>query len=722
MNARILQLAEDLAADPERAGRKAATLARLARAGFRIPEGCVVPVDVEAATPEILAALGDGPLAVRSSGTAEDAGNASWAGQYATVLGVTGSSALDDAVARVRASGASAHARAYGPAEARIPVLVQKQLAPSIAGVAFTADPISGARDVTLVTAGPGLGTGVVDGTRGTDTWRIQAGAAMHASGETIVLDATTARTVADLAERVARELGGEPVDIEWAIADGLLWLLQARPMTSLPEQVPWTAPRGGTFARNFRLGEWLGDPVTPLFESWLLTRMEDRLHEIHAALIGVQAPRPLHIVVNGWYFYSLAFMPASAGAAARSLPHLVARLVRDPRRVAPMIPPLAHLGVELWEREWRETLLPRYLAACVAAEARLETATPAELVVMVDDLGALAGEYFASITVVAGFAWKAEIPLGQLYQQALAERIGGSHLDLLQGLHRPAHRSHDLVSLDWWHPTLGERGPVDDDPTMDARQARLVAARKQAETRARAALRDRPRDLARFEQRLSRAQRAIVVREEQLAEFTRPWPVMRVALLRLGAELERIGAIDNAQLVFFLTADELRAALTTTPPGRPAVLDRRATWERQRRLVPPLILGSLPPMLGQLLRSADRAFRVAGGSGAALVLGTAASAGSATGPVRIVRSADEFDRLLPGDVLVCPATTPAWTTLFGRACAVVTDTGNPASHASIVAREYGIPAIVGTGNATRLLNDGQRVRVDGAAGTVTAL
>lgn len=721
MNARILQLAEDLAADPERAGRKAATLARLARAGFRIPEGCVVPVDVEGATSEVIAALGDGPLAVRSSGTAEDAGTASWAGQYATVLGVSGSTALDDAIAQVRASGSSGHARAYGRAEARIPVLVQKQLAPSIAGVAFTADPISGARDVTLVTAGHGLGTGVVDGTSGADTWRIQAGDAVRASGETVVLDATTARLVADLAVRVASELGDEPVDIEWAIADGSLWLLQARPMTSLPDQVLWTAPRGA-FARNFRLGEWLGDPVTPLFESWLLTRMEDRLHEIHAALIGVQAPRPLHIVVNGWYFYSLAFMPASAGAAARSLPHLVARLVRDPRRVAPMIPPLAHLGVELWEREWRELLLPRYLAACAAAMAQVETATPAQLVVMVDGLAALAGEYFASITVVAGFAWKAEIPLGQLYQRALAERIGGSHLDLLQGLHRPVHRSHDLVSLDWWHPTLGERGPNDEDPTMDARQARLVAARTQAEARARAALRDRPRDLARFERRLSPAQRAIVVREEQLAEFTRPWPVMRVALLRLGAELERIGAIAHAQLVFFLTVDELRAALTTTPPDRPAVLERRATWERQRRLVPPLILGSLPPMLGQLLRSADRALRAAGGSGSALVRGTAASAGSATGPVRIVRSADEFDRLLPGDVLVCPATTPAWTTLFGRACAVVTDTGNPASHASIVAREYGIPAIVGTGDATQLLSDGQRVRVDGAAGTVTAL
>jgi len=137
--------------------------------------------------------------------------------------------------------------------------------------------------------------------------------------------------------------------------------------------------------------------------------------------------------------------------------------------------------------------------------------------------------------------------------------------------------------------------------------------------------------------------------------------------------------------------------------------------------------------MLARLLRSADGVLRTPSDAAAPappnrlipaipLVRGSAASAGVATGPVRIIRSADEFGRIAPGDVLVCPATTPAWTILFGRVAAVVTDTGNPASHASIVAREYGIPAIVGTGDATVVLRDGQLVRVDGAAGVVTAL
>lgn len=694
-------------------------LARALAAGLPVLDGIVVPADGSASAAAIIARLGPGDLVARSSGANEDGSGGSWAGQYESIVGVQGAPALAEAIERVRASGTSARARAYGSAEERIAVLVQPMLDPATAGVAFTADPISGARDVTLVTGAAGLGTAVVDGATDADTWTVREGTVARSSDGPAILDAATAGAVADLARRAERVLAAGPVDIEWAVAGGRLWLLQIRPMTALPDRVEWTAPGGGAFARNFRLGEWLGDPVTPLFESWLLTRMEERLHEIHADLIGVRAPRPLHIVVNGWYFYSLAFMPASAAAALRTLPRFLPRLLRDRRRVAPMLPPIAHLGVELWEREWREDLLPRYRAACAAAEARLDGAADGELVALIDELAALAGEYFASITVVAGFAWKAELPLARLYRTALAPRIGGSHLDLLGGLHRPVHRTHDLASLDWWHPTLGEHGPIDPEPAADLRQAQLVAVRERAEARARAALHGRRRDLARFEQRLARAQRAIVVREEQLADFTRPWPLMRRAVARIGTALEQAGHLATADLVFFLTASELRAAVEGRLGERPPVAERRSRWERQRRLVPPLVLGTLPPMLAQLLRGADDVLR-APGDPAALVRGTAASAGVATGPVRLVRSPEEFDRLGPGDVLVCPATTPAWTTLFGRAAAVVTDTGNPASHASIVAREYGIPAIVGTGNATGILRDGQRVRVDGAAGTVS--
>jgi pyruvate,water dikinase len=104
-----------------------------------------------------------------------------------------------------------------------------------------------------------------------------------------------------------------------------------------------------------------------------------------------------------------------------------------------------------------------------------------------------------------------------------------------------------------------------------------------------------------------------------------------------------------------------------------------------------------------------------------ALVSGMPASAGRATGRVRVVDGPAEFDTLEPGEVLVARLTAPAWTPLFVTAAAVVTDVGIPAAHASIIAREYGIPAIVGCGDATSRLRTGQRVTVDGSTGNVEA-
>jgi pyruvate,water dikinase len=123
-------------------------------------------------------------------------------------------------------------------------------------------------------------------------------------------------------------------------------------------------------------------------------------------------------------------------------------------------------------------------------------------------------------------------------------------------------------------------------------------------------------------------------------------------------------------------------------------------------------------PALERFWDAAPRGFGAVR-SARAIVSGTPASAGRATGSVRIVRGAADFDALLEGEILVAPLTAPAWTPLFARAAAVVTDVGSPAAHASIIAREYGIPAVVGCGDATARLRTGMRVTVDGATGNV---
>jgi pyruvate,water dikinase len=189
--------------------------------------------------------------------------------------------------------------------------------------------------------------------------------------------------------------------------------------------------------------------------------------------------------------------------------------------------------------------------------------------------------------------------------------------------------------------------------------------------------------------------------------------------VLRIGQALTDRGALATADDVFFLTRDEALAALARPAAFRaPDVPARRAARDEQARLVPPLLIGRVNPMVRRMWDSFPRMLG-ATPSERALVSGSPASGGVATGRVRVILGPDEFDLLQPGEILVAPMTAPAWTPLFTRAAAVVTDVGSPASHASIIAREYGIPAVVGTGDATARLTTGMRVTVDGAAGNV---
>lgn len=401
-------------------------------------------------------------------------------------------------------------------------------------------------------------------------------------------------------------------------------------------------------------------------------------------------------------------------------IPGLLLRLLREPRRVAPVFPPLARFGVDLYVREWREALLPAYRDAVERAAAGLSSLPPEQLVATIDALAVQAGHYFTSITMVAGYGWKTELPLATFYREHLRGRIGGHHQLLLRGLYRPVTAPHAVSSLDWSFRTHGESGLGENAAETDARYARLTAERADLERRARAAL--APNLASRFDRLLAEAQRASVLREEQVRDLTLAWPVFRAALRRMGESLVARGAIPEAEDVYFLTRTELLASLAGRGDGgsRGAlVAERRALWSRQRRFVAPLVIGTLPKMLESLLGAADRALRDDADASPDAIRGTPASPGRATGRARVIRATSEFDRLQSGEILICPLTAPSWTPLFARAAAVVTDVGSPAAHASIIAREYGIPAVVGTGDATSRIADGALVTVDGGAGLV---
>ena len=182
-----------------------------------------------------------------------------------------------------------------------------------------------------------------------------------------------------------------------------------------------------------------------------------------------------------------------------------------------------------------------------------------------------------------------------------------------------------------------------------------------------------------------------------------------RIRWLRTGAYLVSRGLLAEPGDIFYLTLDEVIAVLedsTRTPDER--VAERRDRQVRWRAVSPPAGLGAQSAVIAAPTGTVQ------------VVRGTAASAGVYRGRARIVVGLPEAYRLEPGDVLVCPATSPEWTPYFGVVGALVTGTGSLLAHAAVVAREFGIPAVVGATGATLLIPDGAMVTVDGSSGTVT--
>ncbi len=749
----LLMLSDPAAADVRRTGAKAGRLASLSAKGFCVPEGAVVTTDTflavaerlgPGATPESVAAeplpadveqalraavrpggcLHGSRVAVRSSAVAEDLAGASFAGQYETFLDLADEDAIVDSVRRCFASAYTARVEAYKNAHRGLPagmaVLVQRFIEADAAGVAFTAHPITGERSLVVVSAVKGVGETLVSGHANAEEWEIRGRRAVRRRSVVPVLNEPTALAVADLARRVEAD-AGSPQDIEWASVNGGVLLLQARPMTALPDPVRWEPPLPGAWVRHFRLGEWLGDPVTPLFESWLLSRLEARFAQNIAAVFGLAIPEPQHVVVNGWYFYGLP--SPSRREVLRRLPIVLWRVLTHFRQAAAMMPPLAHLGYEAEYRRWRERLLPRYAQAVSSAEQRVDRADPSHLIATIDTLSDHVGEQFTSIVGVAGFAAKAELPLARFWREHLAH-LDGSCFHLVRGIEQVEVNDHSVQGLDWYLPTLGEmhRGPVGPDA---ASRTNVAAERDRIETTAREALAERPKLLRTFDRLVAIARRAHAGREAQTGHFTIAWPVLRRAIHRLGTLLADREIIASPEDAFFLRRDELVAAVDEAGDRvdrhqlHTTVAERRANWTRQRGLTPPLILGELEGIWKQGFREVEEMIHGSRKSAENEIRGMPGSPGRVAGRVRVLLRLEELDRLQPGEILVAPVTTPGWTPAFAKAAAIVTDTGSLASHASIVAREYGIPAVVATENATARLSDGQTITVDGSQGIV---
>jgi pyruvate,water dikinase len=765
-------------------GGKALGLARLLAAGLPVPPGFVVTAD--AADSDVIASfqmLG-GPVAVRSSAGVEDGADASFAGQFHTTLNVTDEAGLLDAIRRCRQSAlrAEVYCRQQGVAASPLSmaVVVQRMVPAEVAGVLFTRDPTDPSGERMCVEAAWGLGEVVVAGRVTPDrfTVRRDTGEVLTQVPGVKTIEVTAAgdrpvpadrqtrlclddRTLVELAELGRRVEGvfGIPVDVEWAIADDRVWLLQARPITATTT-AEWERMRAEVIAEAGRLADPAGTvwarlpsceslPAAPTPMTWAvlgrLFAVDGGFGSLHRDL-GFDPDPTLGGLGE---FDRIAGRPM---ANLSRLPRLqfrrppyeypFATLKADPCRAldpTPVPNPLRagvlRLPAYFW-RAWRirrrlDRLLDTFAAvfweradtfqeqARQALDADWTATPPDRLLTHFHWWTKRTTETFGPTALLpAVLAEYARARLAErLTPQAVAEvavaavppevcvsagvrALAAGRLDRATFLRRFGHRGHNEMELA--RPRWGE------DPAAMDRLARAtdtspsapptyVWYRIAAEAKLTGSVRRRADRLVRH------LRQHLGLREEARHHLMLGFAVLRRLLVELDTRFGLNGDI------FLLTPAELPDLIANVDLS-PVLRERRKRRRLEQSLeMPPVLFSDDLEAIGRQLPAP---------ASATVFQGVPLSAGVAEAPALVLgEPADPPDEPF---VLVCPSTDPAWVPLFSRAAAAVLETGGVLSHGAIVAREFGLPAVSGVPGITRVVRTGQRVRVDGGRGTVT--
>jgi pyruvate,water dikinase len=751
----------------------------------------------------------DAPVAVRSSATAEDLPFASFAGQQDTFLNVVGVDSVLEAVRRCWASLWTDRAVAYRESNGidhnvvELAVVVQLMVDSAVAGVLFTANPVTGRRREAVIDANAGLGETVVSGSVNPDHFVVDTASGRIlqrrlgdkkiairsvAGGGTreVVLDSAEPclsdeqiLELTALGDRVERHYGS-PQDTEWAIdADGKVWLTQARPITTLypvPDS-PSNDGRGRHAYLCVSVAQGLYRPITPMgIASFRLIASGGR------HMFGLPVPDALagpaffsdageRVYVDatailrsrlGRFIVPKIFdvMEARTAAAMRSLfddPDLSVRpgALRAARHilklalrmgfpfrlVEAMLRPaaaerrldgvggrLVALATLTGEHDAR-TRLEHVIRALPAVPTMLPKALPVPLAGFITLAFArrLLGGGEGLETVLRGLPHNVTTEM-DLELWRVATELRGSGVDLSSGEIPPAVQGF----LDrYGHRAVAEIDPGmprwSDDPAhilgvlanylrlddLDAapdvqfrRGAAEAEAMIQSLSRKAGGLRGRLVGFA-----LRRTRRLAGLRETPKFFLIQFLAQIRRQLQHVGAELTDAGRLDRADDVFFLSLKDCREALDGKD-FREIVADRHESYDRElrRRRVPQMLLSDGTDPEAVAAPPADGA-----------MVGTAASTGRVTAVARVVLD-PVGAHLEPGEILVAPSTDPGWTPLFLTAGGLVMEMGGANSHGAVVAREYGIPAVVGVPDATHRIATGDEITVDGAAGTVSLL
>lgn len=743
-----------------------------------------------------------GAVAVRSSSAAEDLEGASFAGQYETYLNVITFEDLLDKLRLCWASMFSEQVLAYldqmdiSVTDLSMGVVVQGLVRSDVSGVIFSANPITKNPLEVVINASYGLGEAVVSGMATPDLYIVD-----KKNGELkkerglkevkIIADVIGTRTVETTGEEqqrfcltddVVRELAGiarrveeiygHPVDVEFGIEEGNIYVLQARPITTAVSEFQWSIllneeDKQGRFW--FYDETHLAGPKSPLFASYMIPAFVHGFNTAFGRLHFPVGENRIKLHMNHIY---LSMEPFKGNMEERLAKHQEIMRPLFPVIKKRMLDMVSQVLMPVYERLDRDRQMDLSLAEAREKVEELFRFYQKAWEVHFDVVGpygavfSLLERLYEQLTGNKDPLFIQELLVGVMNKSLetdlelwrLAERAKRQPEVLAAFQSEPANRLADRLRLsdagqaflaevsrmlDTYgyrkkntHEFLGETWledvsiPLSHVQTylqtgydFDREHARIVREREQ---KYRAFLDRFPESELknRFMQVYEWALDGACVRDDHHFYIDAMLSAKsRLFLLNVGNTLVNHGVMDENEDIFFLYYDELIQVLEHPRDFRKWIAERKAEMRENENKDIPTHFGKPS---SELL--ADPQFARMHGTlqvfeqddGSRTFKGFAASQGTYTGKVKVIRSEDEFGKLKKGEILVCKTTTPTWTILFSVASAVVTDAGGILSHSGIIAREYKLPAVVGTKVATSRLKDGDTVTVDGTNGTVT--
>jgi pyruvate,water dikinase len=719
-----------------RVGGKAANLGELSRlAGVRVPRGFCVTPDADLEEIEVDETVA---WAVRSSATSEDSPSTSFAGLHDTFLNVVGRDAVRAHVKRCRESLSSERAITYrrrnGIADdsVHMAVVVQEMVPARVSGVLFTADPVSGNRTAVAIEAVAGLGEALVSGRVTPEVIRVGQPSALLTEAQITEL--------IELGRRIEAHFG-RPQDIEWCLAEDGFFVVQSRPITTL-FPVPESSEPGRRVYLSVGHQQMMTDSMRPLGRS---------LFQLTAGRPMFEAGSRLFVDVT----QALASPPMRDGLLQMMRKSDV--LMHDALLTVLQTTATAAVPTKTPTLEPDEALVRELIANTRTSLETLarEIATksgPETFDFILEDLKVLKQLLFeprSHAVVMAGIeaSWwlnehleKGETDvLTQSVPNNVTSEMGLALIDVADVIRASpelvAHLEQGRIDalrpvLQGWLDAYGMRCVGEIDVTRPRwseqpssliplllshvknlapgagrkrfEEGRLLAERKEREVLA------RPGMPPETKQMIARLRTFIGYRE-----FPKYGLVCRHFLYKQALMREAGKRFHRPEDAFFLTFHEFHEAVRSQRVPTELIAERKETFREHQALTPPRVITSD----GETFSGSYRRGDVPAGA----LVGLAVSTGVIEGRARVIRELSDAT-VEPGDILVTAFTDPSWTPLFVAIKGLVTEVGGLMTHGAVIAREYGLPAVVSVEGAMQRIRDGQHIRVNGTDGFVELL